>query len=331
MLKELKDTLLKTKKRIIISTHVNPDGDAIGSEIALANTLKKLGKNVSILNQDPTPLQFKFLEKYFDSYAIENISNKEPVLVILLDVNDINDIGKNIKMFLTEELHEPEIVVIDHHAPNTINKNYKYIVDEGRSSTGEIIYNLIKNELGITPDKETAEAIYTAIVSDTKSFRYSRTTVAAHYIAAELMHLGIDHEKIQTEIFGSNSIGQICLLGYALSNIKLSDNKKIAYTVLTLDELKRCSVLAPETKGFINHLLTIKDVEVAVLFRQDKENLTKISIRSKGNYPIHDLAVKLGGGGHKFAATFSCEGKPSSCIEKVISGLEELTKGTPIK
>lgn len=331
MLRELKDTLLKTKKRIIISTHIGPDGDAIGSEIALANTLKKLGKNVSILNQDPTPLQFKFLERYFDSYAIENITNKEQILVLLLDVSDINDVGKNIKMFLTEELHDPEIVIIDHHTPETINKNYKYIIDEGRSSTGEIIYNLIKQELGMTPDKETAEAIYTAIVSDTKSFRYSRTTVAAHHIAAELMRLGIDHEKIQTEIFGSNSVGQLCLLGYALANIKLSDNKKVAYTVIPLEELKRCNVLAPETKGFINHLLTIKDVEIAVLFRQDKENLTKISIRSKGNYPIHDMAEKLGGGGHKFAATFSCEGKPNACLKKIISELEKLTEGSPIK
>ncbi|MFH1223537.1 MAG: DHH family phosphoesterase, partial [Pseudomonadota bacterium] len=238
MIKSLKEKILKTNKKIILTTHMSPDGDAVGSEIALAHVLKKLGKDVSIINQDAIPHQFKFLEKYFDSYAIENITNKEEVLVFLIDVDTIDKVGDSIKTFLTTEISS-EIIIIDHHNPEILNKDYQYIVDDKASSTGEIMYGLIKNELKMDINKQIAEAIYAAIVSDTRSFRYSKTTSTAHRIAAELMDSGIDHEDIQTKIFGSNTPGQLWLLGYALSNIKISDNKKIASTILPLSELKK--------------------------------------------------------------------------------------------
>jgi len=323
-LKELAQKLIEAKEPIIISTHCCMDGDAIGSEIALAHALRTKGKDVSILNQDTLPEQFNFLQQYFDSFAIENVNKKEKITVVVVDSNDLNKLGETVKYLVVDELNVQEIIFIDHHEPKEKVSDAKYFISDQSSSTGEIIYKLITEEFGLKIDNLLAEAIYTAIVCDTRSFRYSRTNAYSHQIASDLIKLGIEPEKIQTELFGCNTLGQINLLGYVLSNVKLSNNKKIAYAYIPVERLIDNKVLPSDTKGFINNLLTIKDVEVAVLFRQDTKNCIKVSIRSKGTYNIHNLAEKFGGGGHKFAATFTSEKSFDELKKEVISELENI-------
>jgi phosphoesterase RecJ-like protein len=323
-LKELAQKLIEAKEPVIISTHCCMDGDAIGSEIALAHALRSKGKDVSILNQDALPEQFNFLQQYFDLFAIENVNKKENITVVIVDANDLNKLGETIKYLITEELSVQEIIFIDHHNPKNKISNAKYFISDHASSTGEIIYKLISEEFGLKIDNVLAEAIYTAIVCDTRSFRYSRTNAYSHQIASDLIKLGIEPEKIQTELFGCNTLGQINLLGYVLNNAKLSNNKKIAYAYIPVEKLTEHKVLPSDTKGFINNLLTIKDVEVAVLFRQDKKDEIKVSIRSKGTYNIHELAEKFGGGGHKFAATFTSNKSFDELKKEVISTLEHI-------
>ena len=322
--KDLAKKLLEAKEPIIISTHCCMDGDAIGSEIALAHALRLKGKDVSILNQDTLPDQFKFLEPYFESFAIEHVNKKEKITVVVVDANDINKLGETVKYLLVDELKVEEIIFIDHHNPKVKIPDAEYFVSEQSSSTGEMVYKLISEEFGLKIDTVLAEAIYTAIVCDTRSFRYSRTNAYSHQIASDLIKLGIEPEKIQTELFGCNTIGQINLLGHVLSNTKLSNNKKIAYAYIPIEKLTEHNTLPSDTKGFINNLLTIKDVEIAVLFRQDTKNSIKVSIRSKGTYNIHDLAEKFGGGGHKFAATFTSNKPFEELKDEVISTLENI-------
>ena len=272
-------------EHIIISTHSSPDGDAIGSETALALAIKKLNKNVLIVNQDEVPAAFKFLEKHVEFKNPNIISNMDSALIIALDVSDVLKMGPDVGTFI-DSIHNKEIVFVSHHKPTKVESDCPYIISEAASSTGEIIYSLIKDELNVKIDTKTAEAIYTAIVSDTRSFRYSRTTAYSHRIAAELLELGIDAEGIQTKVYGSNTPGQIRVLGYMLQNFKQSKSKKIAYSFIPMDILNNNKTSAQDTKSFINQLLTIKGVEVAVLFRQDTENKIKVSIRSKGAYSM---------------------------------------------
>ena len=321
---DLVKKLTNTKEPMIISTHCCLDGDAVGSEIALAYALKKKGKKVSIFNQDILPEQFKFLEHHFDSFAIENLNKKTPVTAVIVDANDLNKVGEAAKSFLTGELKIQELIFIDHHKPKQKDPKARYFTSEEASSTGEIIYKIINEGLGLKVDNVLAEAIYTAIVCDTRSFRYSRTNAYSHQIASDLIKLGIEPEKIQSELFGSNTLGQIKVLGYVLSNVKLNDNKKLAYAFIPLEQLMENDVSPSDTKGFINNLLTIRDVEVAILFRQDTKESIKVSIRSKGTCNIQGLAENFGGGGHKFAATFTSHKPFEELKNEVISAFETI-------
>ena len=300
------------------------DGDAVGSEIALAHALKKKGKKVSILNQDILPEQFKFLEHYLESFAIENMNKKATVTAVIVDANDISKVGESVRSFLTKELKVQDMIFIDHHKPKQKDAKAKYFTSDDASSTGEIIYKLISEGFGLKIDNTLAEAIYTAIVCDTRSFRYSRTNAYSHQIASDLIKLGIEPERIQSELFGSNTLGQIKVLGYVLSNVKLTEDKKLAYAFIPFEELMGNDVSPSDTKGFINNLLTIRDVEVAVLFRQDKKESIKVSIRSKGSCNIQSLAEKFGGGGHKFAATFTSYKPFEELKNEVISAFETI-------
>ena len=241
----------------------------------------------------------------------------------LRHVNDISKTGNDVKTFV-ESIPNKEILFISHHKTKHIDADCAYMISDSASSTGEIIYNLVNDEFEIDIDIKTAEAIYTAIISDTKSFRYSRTTSSSHRIAAELLELGIDAERIQSEVFGSSSVGQLRTLGCMLQNIETTRSGKIAYVFIPYDTLKEHDVCAAQTKGFVNHLLTIKGVEIAVLFRQDIDDKIKVSLRSKGNYPIDEFALGFGGGGHKFAATFYSSDQKQELINKITTGLEQL-------
>jgi len=318
----IKDKILSAQN-IIITTHASPDGDAIGSETALALALKKLGKEVTIINQDQTPSSLNFLESYAELMSPKTAKLFDSAVIIMVDVNDLDKIGSDVKAFV-ESISEKEILFISHHKTKHVEPGCAYMISDTASSTGEIIYNLIKDELEIAVDIKTAEAIYTAIISDTKSFRYSRTTSSSHRIAAELLELGIDAERIQSEVFGSSSVGQLKTLGCMLQDIKTTKSGKIAYVFIPYDTLKEHDVCAAQTKGFVNHLLTIKGVEVAALFRQDVDNKIKVSLRSKGNYPIEEFATGFGGGGHKFAATFYSSEQKQELINKITTGLEQL-------
>jgi bifunctional oligoribonuclease and PAP phosphatase NrnA len=323
----LRTKILENDLPVIISTHQNPDGDGLGSEIALAHCIKKLGKDVIIINQDKTPSSFKFLEQYFPIRIASGVTPPEKALVLLVDMHEMQSAGPDVSS-LIDKVQTKEVIFINHHSPKYFETGYTYILFDSASSTGEIAYKLIKEELKVPLDKIIAECIYTAIISDTRSFRYSKTTSYSHQIASDLLEYGIQAEKIQLEVFGSNTMHQIHLLGLALQNTRLSNNGKVAYTYIPLDAMLQNNITPNDTKGFINHLLTIKGVEIAVLIRQDNKEMVKVSIRSKGNYPIYDLAEEHGGGGHKFAASFRSNMAPDAIIHGIVEKLEKLTVET---
>lgn len=294
-------TIIESHNRFVLTTHVNPDGDGLGTEIALAMYLERQGKQVTILNYSPTPNNYLFLEDlhailWFDAAQhAAIIENAEVILV--LDTNHPDRLMA-MKSFITSS--NAIKVCIDHHLEPGEFADL-YILDEPSTATGEIVYRLISFLTGRVIDREIAIALYTAIMTDTGSFRYSKTDPEIHKIIAHLIQMGADPVVIHEYVYEHNPISRIHLLGMALANVQLTPDGKIAYIVLTQDMFKRTETYEVDTDLFVPYTLSIKGVQIGLLF-SELDGAIKINFRSKGDIWINELAKEFGGNGHKNAA-----------------------------
>lgn len=319
-LEDIKNTLVNTELPIYISFHKEPDGDSIGSAIALYRVLLARGKDVFILNIDDIPQQFNFLISRV-SFR-ENIEEKG--IFIFLDFSKMNKM-QNLKIDLKNDAEE--IFFIDHRKSNLedLTVPHKEYTKAEASSTAEIIYELI-DILNLDIDKATAEALYTGIISDTRSFKYSRTTVKSLQIAADLMKLGIDNEQIHRRVFSASSLGELKVLGSCLVDSQLSKSGKVAWTIIKKDTMDKNNIKRAETKGFVNQLLSVNNVEIAVLFREDAVDKIKVSIRAKGRYGLKYLVSKYNGNSTPFSASFVyTKGLEEGFIKETVDKLDRLT------
>ncbi len=297
----LKDILQKNNS-FLLTTHVNPDADAIGSEIALAGILKQLNKNIKIVNTSETPYNLLFLDRdniieRYDEEKHKNIFNEFDVIVAL-DFNRPDRIVRMKQAFLDSNKLK---ICIDHHQ-DPINTFDHYFVNENYSATGHIIYDFIKCTNIVTMEYEIAEPIYAAIMTDTGSFRFERTTPELHHIAAELIQLGVNPGKIFDSIYDQSHFSKVKLLGKALDSMMLfGDTKEISYMILSRLSFEKTGALESDTDGFVNFSLAVMNVKIGILFIE-LNNGFKVSFRSKGNIPINKLAGEFGGGGHINAA-----------------------------
>ncbi|MFW6149387.1 MAG: DHH family phosphoesterase [Atribacterota bacterium] len=319
---ELTD-IIKKSNHFIISSHANLDGDALGSELALYYMLKQLGKDVNIINQDKVPDIYMFLPGAKDIICIDKLDNsfyfslKPNTILIILDSSNIDRIG-NIHIDLPKV---ETIVNIDHHPSNTLFGNINY-VDANASSVGEILYQ-INNELGCTINKKIAIPLYTAIVTDTGSFRYANTKASTFEIALNLVKAGVNPNLITNYIYNNNKVSTLRLLGSSLINLKLDSSFKISWTVVTRDMLKKTGSKDEETEGIVDRLLSIKKVEVSALFKETKDGDIKVSFRSKGNFNVDQFARLFGGGGHPNAAGCQLKGMIQDAENAIISQLKK--------
>lgn len=299
--KKLSEIILNNNS-FLITTHVNPDADAIGSEIAFANILQLLRKEFFIINHSYTPYNLLFLDKgnkiqKYNSDKHNEIFDKIDVIVCL-DFNRSDRIVSMREKFLSSTKTK---IVIDHHTdPESFCDHY--FIDQAFSSTGEIIYHLIKRTSIVKMNYELAYPIYAAIMTDTGSFRFERTSSDLHLIAAELLNQGVVPGEVYDKIFDQSDFGKIKLLGNALTSLKLFGyTEKIGYMIITQNDFKNYDALESDTDGFVNFALSIKGVEVGLLFIELKDGF-KVSFRSKGDLPVNKLAQEWGGGGHLNAA-----------------------------
>lgn len=293
---QLKKIIL-SHKSFLLTTHVNPDADAIGSQLAFYEILRKLGKTVYTVNHSSTPYFLKFLDP---KNVIEKFDEKkhsklfeEVDVVILLDLNQSKRIARMENYFL--KFHGIKIC-IDHHQ-DTENIFDCVIGDVSYSATGEIIYDFIKSTNIVELNYRLALQLYTAIMTDTGSFRFERTSPKIHLIAAELLKLGVNPTKIYDEVYDQSHFSKIKLLGETLNTITLDSTKQIAFMIVTHDALRRTGAEEADVDGFVNYCLSIKGVKIGILFYELKDGV-KISFRSKGNIPVNKLAAEFGGGGH---------------------------------
>ncbi|HEX2960702.1 MAG TPA: bifunctional oligoribonuclease/PAP phosphatase NrnA [Ignavibacteriales bacterium] len=293
--------IIRENHTFLITTHVNPDADAIGSEVAFYKILKQLGKTAYIVNHSAVPYNLTFLDtdnviQKYDAEKHARLLNDVDVLAAL----DLNNPKRLVRMEDTFVNSTRTKICIDHHQNPAAFVNH-FFVDADYSSTGQIIYDLI-NETGIVKlDYSTALPIYAAIMTDTGSFRFDRTTPAIHMIVARLLEAGVDPNYVYDQIYDQSHFGKIKLLGESLSSIRLAADNRIAYMVITREALDRSGAQEAEVDGFVNYCLSIRGVKIGMLFFELKDGI-KVSFRSKGKIPVNLLAEEFGGGGHTNAS-----------------------------
>jgi phosphoesterase RecJ-like protein len=310
--------LIKSSEDILILTHKNPDGDAVGSVLGLAIALKSLGKNVSCFSKDAVPKAFEFLPNTI--FIRSQISPKQYDLIILLDCasflrTGVDDIETIVTSFSS-------LVVIDHHPQDKSNCTYVdncvEIIDYHSSSTAILIYGLLK-ELNIKITKDIANCLLTGILTDTGSFQNDNTNPQSLKIAAELVRKGPRIDKIVRNVFGSRSISAIKLWGKALSRIRTDDKIGMAVSYVSKRDMEECGAEKEDLSGLVSVINTISDAKFSLLLTEYDNQKIKGSLRSsegKG-IDVSKVARSLGGGGHKLASGFEIDGDIENSIDKV--------------
>jgi len=318
-LNELKK-LLSSSKKIAIIPHKNPDGDAIGSTLALWHYLVNSGHTASIVSPNDFPKFLKWMpgaDKILN-FEKENIQSKSCIekadIVFTLDFNHLGRVGH---MSETLESANATFVMVDHHQEPSDYAKIMYS-DVSMSSTCEMVYVLIKklgNENSITP--EMANCIYTGIMTDTGSFKFAATTSNTHRVIADLMDKGAEGTEIHHRIYDTNSPSRLHLLGCALKNMVILQEYQTAYITLSQEELDKYNYQKGDTEGFVNYGLTLDGIRFAIIFIENKEEgIFKISFRSVGDFSVNDFARKhFHGGGH----TNASGGKSDYSIEETIA------------
>jgi len=311
---------LKTKNNFLITAHVNPEGDSIGSQIAMYSLLASLKKRTVIVNNDAVPVNLHFLSgsEYFFQNKPDGFF---PETVIILDC-PVKERAGHAAKYLGES---DAVINIDHHVSNEFFGDINW-VEPSASSVGEMIFDLF-NQMSIKLTQSAIEAIYTAIVTDTGMFNYNNTTSRTHEIVGELISLGIDPKKMHEKIFENRSVSDIRVLGKTLNTLKTETDGKIAYICLTQEMYAEEGVRSVTTDEFINFPRSIKDAEIAIFFKENSaiKNIN-VSFRSKGKVDVNLLAAVFGGGGHAQAAGCTLNCTLSEAKEKVLKEAEKALK-----
>lgn len=316
-------SILRDAKYIVISTHTRPDGDAIGSQVALGLFLKRMGKEVTLLNSDPTPYNMEWLtgteviQAYDGSLGqLEAVQQADAIIVV--DTNGekrLGDVGSSIRSAPGKK------ILIDHH-PGPEDWFDAQWIRETASSAGELVYEILQvwsgEDSGVDASAEAADgdaataaeafdanvarALYVAIMTDTGSFRFSHVTPRLHRLVADLIDRGnLDVQRIYAEVYETRSIESIRLLSQVLSTLTLWHDGQVGTMAISRRMLQETGAAIAEADGFVNHILTIHGVRVAIMFTETARG-TKASFRSKEEFEVHRWAASLGGGGHRYAS-----------------------------
>jgi phosphoesterase RecJ-like protein len=305
----------------IISTHESPDGDGLGAEIAFNHLLKNLGKNSVILNSDPVPDKFKFIDidKEITVYS-ENTSlpeNIDDYAIFVLDTNNFDNIGA-LHQILKECIKD--VLIIDHHEGDKNTFESGYIKVEA-SSACEIVYSIIKH-YNVELNFKTAQALYAGILFDTGSFRYPKTSPETFRITAELVELGANPFSIYEQIYENNLLETFELRAMMLASMEIHYNGKLILMKLTPEMLKKTGANYADGELNINMPHTIKGVIASVLVKQNIDGPIKVSMRTKGDYDVAAIAVANGGGGHKNASGYKSKLSFEETCKKAVKDLE---------
>ena len=312
-LEKTRNVILQNQ-RFLITTHINPDGDGIGSELALARFLQDLGKDVAIVNSTPTPRRYRFLDvtdtiRIFDEIAFL----PEAQAVFILDISRWERLGS---MSLLIRNHPGIKICIDHHPPNGNFADINLICEDACAS-GELVLQLI-NSMGSDLTPQIAEPLYASILTDTGAFRFPNTSSQTHAAASQLLSAGIRSEFIYDQIYERCSPSRVRLLGVALTRLEYMHSGRLAWMAITQSMLQENHVEVEEIEGFVDIARGIRCVQASLLFVELPKGKVKVSLRSRGNVDVNCFASRFGGGGHRHASGILMEGDLAHIIDKVL-------------
>lgn len=284
-------TLIRKSKTIMVSTHEGPDGDGIGSMLALGMGLKQLGKKVTFYMKDPVPRLYRFLPGQ-DLITNTLPANKTFDVCFIIDLGELERVGQDFINYPGRGL----TVSLDHHARGDHNANLNFCLPK-QASSGEVIFKILK-ALRVKLNRAMATNIYTAMVTDTGSFKYSNTTQETFAIAAELMKQKVDVWQVSLNCFETWSLSRMELFKRVLATMTIHPNKKVAWIVLSKRDFAESQAGMDEAEGFISYPRAVEGIEVALSFKEHDDGVYKISMRSKNHVDVAAIAESLGGGGH---------------------------------
>jgi len=315
--------------RLLLTTHVNPDGDGLGSEVAMALWLRSLGKQVRVLNDSLVPAAFTFLTRRvpietFEPDAAERAFDEADALIVL-DVSNRQRIGR---LAAVLERHLVPIAVVDHHVTHAQGFGAVNVIEPEASATGEIVYGLIR-ESGRELDPDIAEALYVALMTDTGSFRFSNTDSHAHHMAADLLTHGLDPQRIHALVHAHASAARLRFFGEVLAALELRDDGRIVVLDAAPEQFRKHGLVGADTEGLVDMPRNIAEVEAVVLFSEAEPGKVKVSMRSTGRIAVDRLAASLGGGGHPHAAGVSLRGPRADARGRILPELSRLVAALP--
>ncbi|MGI9952029.1 bifunctional oligoribonuclease/PAP phosphatase NrnA [Moorellaceae bacterium AZ2] len=308
---------LARAREVAIASHGIPDGDCIGSTVALATALRRRGAAVTAVIGDPVPQMYSFLAGSEDVVLPHEVTSVPPLLVVV----DCTDLERVQEGFGSWRHKVQRVINIDHHASNTFFGDLN-LVDPEAAATGELVYALLK-EMGVAIDPPIATALYTALVTDTGSFQYENCRAATLRMAAELMDLGADMQLIRECLWESKPLLSLRLLAEVLPTLSLACEGKVAWVVIRREVMERLGAGAEHVEGLVNFPRSVAGVEVGLAFRELEQGVIKVALRSKKQVDVNEIAALFGGGGHKRAAGCTIHGPLEAAVEKVIKAVEE--------
>jgi len=318
--KEIFERILQAE-RILLTFHKSPDGDCTGSAFALYYALRSLGKDAVIVSPEGLPFNCQFLNR--GNVVRDSISDNERFdLTIVLDLSEPKRLMRGIDVAKREIFGF--VINLDHHITGSGVGDVVIQIPEA-AATAEIVYDILKAN-NVRFDRDIAEALYTAIMTDTGGFRYSSTTAKTFSIASDLMNYGISSWEIAREVYESEPKARIVLLSYALSTLRFEIDDSVAYMSLTLDMIKRAQATDDMTDQFVNYARSIRGVKVGMLFRETQDGKVKVSLRSKDEVDIARFSTLFGGGGHRNAAGIVLSYGLEESIQRIITALKDYLK-----
>ncbi len=288
-----------TRQRFVITSHARPDGDAIGSELALAYALRALGKDVRVVNRDPAPPPLMVFPGVPEIEVLPSVDDPGDA-VIVMECGDLPRTGVG-------GLDKGFVINIDHHPGNTMYGAMNWI-DLSAAACGEMAYELVR-ELGVPLSFEIATHVYVAILTDTGSFHYSSISPRTFEICRLCMEAGVSPPYVASSIFDSNNLGRLKLFGAVLSGMELDPSGRLATVFVDQALATRCGGTYEDTEGLVNLPLTVKEIQAVLFFKENGPEDWRISMRSKGTVDVNAIAKQFGGGGHKNASGCSAKGR----------------------
>lgn len=323
--------LIETHDRFLVTTHVRPDGDALGSEVGMAGLLRQKGKDVRVVNASYTPPRYDFLDpdrslfEHFGS-AVAPADLRDREVLVILDLSAWNQLG-DMAGFVRE--FPGRRVVVDHHVSQD-DLGAVFLKDTSSEATGALVVRAF-HALGATITPEVATGLLTAIAMDTGWFRHPSTSPDTLRTAAELVESGADINRIYRLLFEQNTLGRLKLMGATLSNLRTEAEGRIAYATITREDLANAGAIPQDSEDLIDYTVSMAGVKVGLLFIEQLRGGVKVSFRSRGGLDCARLAGRFGGGGHRAAAGATLPDPISESVQRVLDAVREALKaeGTP--